>query len=85
MHILRYLKAHSWLLTRGSSYSYSIHTILLLNNDGLSPPRTPIKSLLISVRVAHDPISRGSEQTVFVKVSDKSNSKPVPDANVKGF
>jgi hypothetical protein len=53
-----------------------------------SPPSSPPlnKSLLVSVQVAHDPISRGSEQTVFVKVSDKSNSsKPVSGARVKGI
>jgi hypothetical protein len=41
--------------------------------------------LSVSVRVAHDPISRGREQTVFVKVYDKSNSsKPVSGADVNG-
>jgi hypothetical protein len=53
-------------------------------SHGSSLPRTSLKSLSVSVRVAHDPISRGSEQTVFVKISDKSNSKPVPGANIKG-
>jgi hypothetical protein len=44
-----------------------------------------LKLLSISIRVAHDPISRGSTQTVFVKVSDKGNSsKPVSGANVDG-
>jgi hypothetical protein len=37
-------------------------------------PSPSLKSLSISVRVAHDPISRGSTQTVFVKVSDNGNS-----------
>jgi hypothetical protein len=46
-------------------------------SHGSSPPSSPsLKSLSVS-HVAHDPISRGSEQTISVKVSDKSNSKPV--------
>jgi hypothetical protein len=44
-----------------------------------------LKLLSISIRVAHDPISRGSVQTVFVKVSDGGNStKPVSGADVNG-
>jgi hypothetical protein len=44
-----------------------------------------LKLLSVSVRVAHDPISRGSTQTVYVKVSDKGNSnKPVSGAYVDG-
>ena len=48
-----------------SSSTTVSHTI-----TGLHSP----KLLSISIRVAHDPISRGSTQTVFVKVSDKGNS-----------
>lgn len=48
-------------------------------------PSPSLKSLSISVRVAHDPISRGSTQTVFVKVSDNGNSsKPISGSNVDG-
>jgi hypothetical protein len=44
-----------------------------------------LKSLSVSIRVAHDPISRGSMQTISVKVSEKSNSsKPISGANVNG-
>jgi hypothetical protein len=44
-----------------------------------------MKLLSISIRVAHDPISRGSVQTVFVKVSDGGNSsKPVSGVDVNG-
>ncbi|HJT49956.1 MAG TPA: FxLYD domain-containing protein [Nitrososphaeraceae archaeon] len=55
-------------------------------SHGSSPPQTSpsLKSLSVSIHVAHDPISRGSTQTIDVKVSDKSNSKPVPGANVNG-
>jgi hypothetical protein len=49
-----------------------------------SSPST-LKLLSVSIKVAHDPISRGSEQTVFVKVSDNGNSsKPVSGAHVNG-
>jgi hypothetical protein len=50
------------------------------------PPPPPNKTLSVSVKVAHDTISRGNEQTVFVNVSDKRNSsKPVSGAHVKGI
>jgi hypothetical protein len=49
------------------------------------PPQTPLKSLSVSINVAHDPISRGSTQTIDVKVSEKVNSsKPVFGAHVDG-
>jgi hypothetical protein len=46
-----------------------------------------LKSLSVSIRVEHDPISRGSTQTVFVKVYDNNkgnSSKPVSEAHVDG-
>jgi hypothetical protein len=47
-----------------------------------NPSVSHLKSLSISIRVA-DPITRGSVQTIGVKVSDKTNSsKPVSGANV---
>jgi hypothetical protein len=55
-------------------------------SQGSSPPQTSpsLKSLSVSLHVAHNTISRGNTQTIDVKVSDKSNSKPVPGANVDG-
>jgi hypothetical protein len=55
-------------------------------SQGSSPPQTSpsLKSLSVSLHVAHNTISRGSTQTIDVKVSDKSNSKPVPGPNVDG-
>jgi hypothetical protein len=56
-------------------------------SHGSSPhsSSTSVKSLSVSIHVAHDPISRGSEQTIFVKVSEKVNSsKPVSGAHVDG-
>jgi hypothetical protein len=56
-------------------------------SQGSSPPRTTLslKSLSVSIHVAHNPISRGSTQTIDVKVSEKGNSsKPVPGAHVDG-
>jgi hypothetical protein len=52
-------------------------------SHGSSPP--PLKSLSVFIHVAHEPISRGSTQTIDVKVSEKSNSsKPVSGAHVDG-
>jgi hypothetical protein len=49
------------------------------------PTNPPLKSLSVSIQVAHNHISRGSTQTIGVKVSDKSNSsKPVSGAHVDG-
>jgi hypothetical protein len=56
-------------------------------SHGSSPPRTSpsLKSLYVSIHVAHNPISRGSTQTIDVKVSEKGNSiKPVSGAHVDG-
>jgi hypothetical protein len=81
----QYSSVSSQIVQVSTNVKSSSSSSTIVSHTTTGPPPHPSKSLSISIRVAHDPISRGSTQTVFVKVSDNDNSsKPVSDANVDG-